>query len=148
MAKNKIIRSRKSRDIRDIGAIADMTYNEAAGSRKSSDFGHYLVPIDDGAGGKTTTATSVKALALGVTLAVYNNDSSVHAIRLSASSSATALAAGIVDSASGEVGIPIPPNSYKILNNYTMQYLIADSNKLIVMIVLDDSRVTAEIPNY
>jgi hypothetical protein len=138
---NKVIRNKPNQFVEDVGSIEDSSYNETAGARKVVDVGPYLLPLDDGAGGKTTDASAIRALQLGVQLYLYNNSGVVASARFSNSSSATALTPGAVDGATGDVGVPLPPNSYTKLTNYTNRYLITSASTVIVMKVQDGSRL-------
>src|ERR1700687_3525680 len=85
----------------DPSAIANNQYNDAAGSQKVSEVGRYPLPfpyIIMGATAYTTNLTTARPIPKsGMCLAIYNNDTVVHAITLgeSASLPAAALAAGV-----------------------------------------------------
>ena len=59
-------------NIRDGGSIDNFTYNEKAGSRKTSEVGRSLLPLGDGAAAFTTDASTKRILpSAGLNLAVY-----------------------------------------------------------------------------
>lgn len=142
--KSKIIRNMRTRAVEDPGNIQNLTYNQASGGQKNLSVGPHLKPLVNAAGGWTTDASTIRALDLGAILAIYNNDTSVHAVRFSSSGSATALAAGVVDATTGDVGVPCTPGTWNYLSNYDKRFIITDSNKLLVFLIKDETRIKDE----
>lgn len=123
----------------DAGLAENNSYNDQAGVRKVSDFGKSLKPLQIGATSYTTDYTTARNIGLGRSLAIYNNSAAVKSITFS-DTAITALAAGATD-ASGNVGIPLPPNAWTYLSNYNKQFAITDSALAIVLIADDDTDI-------
>jgi hypothetical protein len=120
----------------DSGSV-DYSYNDPAGAIKVVPAGPFLRPLDS----STLTcdaSTKTKMSLRGVMLAIYNNDTSVHSITIG-DSTITALGAGVIGGTF--VGIPCVPNQYTYVNTYIYDYIITDSNKLLVFIVEDDTKM-------
>ena len=145
------IRTVPSFNVLDPGAIANNQYSDAAGSQKVSEVGTHPLPfpyISGGVVAYTTNLTTARPLPKkGMTLAVYNNSAAVHAVTLgeSASSPASALAAGITDSA-GHVGIPCIANAWTYIATGTKNWVITDSAVLLVFLVSDNSEIVNQMP--
>lgn len=141
----------------DPSAIANVEYNDAAGSKKVSEVGRHNLPFPFISGGSvsyTTNLTTARPLPKkGMPLAVYNNSGTVHSVTLgeSASSPAAALAAGVTDAA-GHVGVPCTPNAWTYIATGTKTWVIADSASLLVFLVSDNSSIVnqqpAQVPGY
>lgn len=145
MAINK--RNQEGQAILDPASIEGLSYNNAAGSRKSSEVGRHLLPLGDGAGAFTTNATVIKVLpALGKNLAVYNNSGTVASITLGESSGQASLAVGATD-ASGHVGIPCQPNAWTYIACNMSQWVIASSANLLVFIIDDETYIRQQSQN-
>ena len=127
---------RVARNNYDPSSVDSNTYNDAAGSRKVSDVGHYLEPIIIDAATFTTDLTTARIIGEGTILALYNSDTAVHSITLS-DTAVVALAAGTVSGSL--VGIALPPGQYTYINTYTHKYAITDSNKVFAYKVVDDT---------
>jgi hypothetical protein len=141
---NKNIRVKKGSKVQDTGSITDLTYNEQAGARKSVRVGPALAPINDGTGGLTTDASSIRSLKLGSNLAIYNDSGSVGSVRFSNDLLAAALLPGAVDAPTGDVGIVCKPNDWTYLSNYDKRYIVADSSNLIIYLEIDDTKIINE----
>ena len=142
----------------DPNAILNNQYNDAAGSQKVSEVGQHLLPFPYVSGGSIAYKTNLTTTPLplpkkGMGLAVYNNDTTVHAITLgeSATSPSAALAAGVTD-ANGHVGIPCMPASWTYIATSIQNFVIADSALLLVFLIDDNSIVVnqqpAQVPGY
>jgi hypothetical protein len=141
----------------DIGAIENNTYNDAAGSKKVSEVGRHNLPfpyISGGVTAYTTNLTTARPLPKpGMGLAVFNNDTSVHAVTLgeSATSPTSALAPGVTD-ANGHVGVPCAPGVWTYIATGTKTWVVSNSALLLVFLVSDNSEIVnqqpAQIPGY
>ena len=127
----------------DSATIDNMAFNEKSGAQKNMEVGRHLLPLDDGAGAKTTNAATARALpAKGKCIAVYNNAATVAAITLGEDSTVAALAAGAVDAVGpGHVGIPCTPNDWTYIACYDKQWVRASAATLMVFLIADDSEV-------
>lgn len=93
------------------------------------------------------TAGSGGPLALpkkGANLAVYNKDTSVHSITLGEDNTTVPLAAGVTDS-NGHVGIPCAAGEWTYLSCATQNWVITDSNKLLVFIIDDSTYIRQSV---
>lgn len=136
----------------DPGSISSIQYNDAAGSKKVSEVGKHLLPIPVVSAGvlsyvTTVTGTPIPLPRMGMNLAVYNNDTAIHAITLgeSATSPAAALAVGITD-ANGHVGIPCPPAAWTYIATSSQQWVVADNSKLLIFLIDDNSQIVNTLP--
>lgn len=137
----------------DIAAVSSgmdadsLEFNLKSGAKKILPIGPHLIPIPVVVAGSPTWKTDVSTLTalptLGLNLAVYNNSSTVKSITIGNTSSLASLAVGAVD-ANGNVGVACPPNSYTNLSMGVNQWIISSDNTLIVYLVEDDTRITAE----
>lgn len=133
----------------DPSAVDLFSYNNAAGARKSAEVGRHLLPFpkSDGAGGIAyTTDLSGAAFPLpgmGKNLAIYNNDTVIHAITLGEDNTVTALASGATD-ASGHVGIPCVPARWTYVACGNQNWAITESNKLLVFLIDDDTSIVKQ----
>lgn len=133
--------NRKSKVNVDPGSIASQTYNQASGAQKNAEVGRSLKPLDDGAGGFTTSAATARALpSAGRNLAIYNNAGAVGAITLgkSAAEVATALAPGVCDS-TAHVGIPCAPNDWTFVACNENNWIKSTAATLLVFLIEDDT---------
>jgi hypothetical protein len=146
-AADKLIRNRKNKVVSDPANIADLTFNEMSGAKKNLPVGPFLIPIDDGAGGKTTSATTIRALELGSQLYIYNTTGAAASVRFSNNPAATALAAGVVDAPSGDVGVPCSPGIYTQLCNFDHRYIITQAG-LLIFKVNDGTRIVDQNPGF
>jgi hypothetical protein len=131
----------------DSGAIANQSYNEAAGVHKVAQAGLKLKPLPLTAVTFTTDASTARKLPeKGMTLAIYNNAGAVGAFRLSKAAAPSALAAGVVDNSVGDgfgdVGVPVPPNSWHYTNSFDAATIITSAATMLVFLVEDESRLT------
>lgn len=134
-------RIQEGQSIVDPSSMGNLIYNNAAGAQKNAEVGRHLKPLNDGAGGFTTNATSIKTLpALGKNIAVYNNAGTVASVTLGETSGQASLAAGVCD-ASGHVGIPCQPNSWTYIACNMSQYVIASAATLMVFVITDDTYI-------
>ena len=134
-------------NVQDPNAISLNTYSDQAGSRKVSEVGRSLLPLGNGASGFTTDASTARILpGMGVNLAIYNKDTSVHAVTVSSSGSTAALAAGETD-VNGNVGIACPPATYTYVACYDDTWVITDSAMLVVYLINDNSSIRPQQSN-
>lgn len=128
----------------DTASISNIIYNNAAGVRKSSDFGKNLCPLNTGAGTFTTDATTIRTLSgLGKNLAVFNSDTALHSVTLGLDASRTSLAAGATD-VDKSIGFPCPPGVWTYIAAFDRQFVISDSNKLFIFLINDDTSIKIE----
>src|ERR1035437_6689566 len=130
-------------NIRDGGSIDNFTYNEKAGSRKTSEVGRSLLPLGDGAAAFTTDASTKRILpSAGLNLAVYNNSAAVHAVTVG-DNTMTPQAAGAVQTAGSPtapfVGVPCMPNAWTYVAAAQWNYIATDNAALLVFIIDDSS---------
>lgn len=132
--------------LQDPDQIKSVEYNPASGGQKALIVGPRLLPIPIAPGGVatwTTTPTTITALPyLGANIAVYNNSGSVGSIVIGGST-ITTLAPGVFD-ASGNVGVPCPPNAWTYLSMSNNQYVITSAATLLVYIIEDPTRIAQE----
>lgn len=154
MAKN--VRTVPGEVVQDQSIIDNLTYNDAAGSQKVSEVGRHLLPvpfINAGALAYTTDlSTTARPLPKsGMGLAVYNKDTTLHAVTLGDDGTVTALAAGATDS-SGNVGVPCAPGAWTYVATSLRKWVKTDSAQLVVLLISDNSLVVnqspAQVPNY
>jgi hypothetical protein len=116
-----------------------LTLNTPTGANKTLQIGPKLLPFGN-TGSFTTDVTTSTKIERGSLIAVYNNNSTVGSIVLSPTSVAS-LAAGVTD-VNGNVGLPIPPNSWAYFTAWgDDEWIIASANTLKAYIVLDYSTV-------
>lgn len=133
--------------VQDPGALSNLEYNNAAGSKKVSEVGRHLLPLGDGSGGYTTNATTIKVLpALGQNLAVYNNSGSVGSITLGEANTQASLASGVTDG-TGHVGIPCVPNAWTYIACDMSQWVIASASTLLVFLIDDNTSIRQQSQN-
>jgi len=126
----------------DPGSIESTIFSPQSGAQKNFDIGPHLIPLDNGAGGKTTNATTARGLpAKGRSLAIYNNSGSVGSITLGSDASVVSQSAGAVNGSTGEVGIPCPPNAWLHVACWDKNWVIASAATLLVFLIADDSTV-------
>jgi hypothetical protein len=135
----------------DPGAIVNNQYNDAAGSQKVSEVGRHNLPFPYISGGSvaytTNLTTPLPLPKKGMGLAVYNNDTAVHAITLgeSATSPASALGPGVTD-VNGHVGVPCAPASWTYISTGTKNWVFSNSALLLVFLVSDNSEIGNQMP--
>jgi hypothetical protein len=128
----------------DPNAIDNLEYSNAAGAKKVSEVGRRLLPLNDGAGGFTTNATTIKILpSQGRNLAVYNNANTAASVTLGESSSQLSLAIGVADS-TGHVGIACVPNSWTYIACGPSQFVISSAATLFVYLIDDNTYVRTQ----
>jgi hypothetical protein len=146
MAKN--IRQLNGYSVQDPSIIANLEYNPMAGAQKVSEVGRRLIPFLQAAGTYTTNVSTVTTLpVLGVNLAIYNNSGSLASITLGKTSAVASLAPGVTDS-SGDVGVPLTPNSWTYLACGMNQYVISSASTVLVFIIEDTSYIRQEVATY
>jgi len=146
MAKN--IRTTPGYGIQDPSIISNLEYNPMAGSMKVSEVGRRLIPILLADGTYTTNASTQRTLpVLGVNLAIYNNSGSLATITLGKTNAVASLAAGVTD-ASGNVGVPLAPNSWTYLACGMNQYVISSASTVLVFLIEDLSYINQEVATY
>lgn len=132
--------------VQDPSAIDILTYSDQVGAWKVSENGRSLLPLGDGAGGYTTNASTARILpSAGLNLAIYNSDTTVHAVTVSGSGSTTALAAGATNT-NGNVGIACPPGVYTYVACYQSNWAITDSSTLFVYLINDSTTIIPVAP--
>lgn len=136
------------KSVQDPSSLANLEYNDAAGSKKVSEVGRHLLPlqyVDTGVIKWTTDASTAVALQnMGACLAVYNKDTSVHAVTLGEDGTVSAQAAGAVDLATGHVGIACAPGAWTYIACANQNWVITDSNKLLVYLIDDNTYIRQE----
>lgn len=126
----------------DTHSIENQSYNQEAGAQKNMEVGRRLLPLDNGAGGKTCDASTARGLpAKGKCLAVYNNAGTVGSITLGTDATVASKSAGAVDATSGEAGVACKPNDWTYIACFDKQWVIASANTLFVYLILDGSSV-------
>lgn len=78
---------------------------------------------------------------MGRNLAVFNKDTSAHAITLGEDNTTVPLAIGVTD-ADGHVGIPCTAGEWTYIAAASQTWVITDSNKLVVFLIDDDTYLT------
>lgn len=146
MAKN--IRNLQGQNVQDPSAIANLEYNDAAGSKKVSEVGRHLLPlkfISGGAVAYTTDASTARRLdSPGRCLAVYNNAGALGSITLgNVTAAPVVLAAGVTD-ANGNVGIPCQPNAWTYIACDDNYWVIASAATLLVFVIDDKTAIKQE----
>lgn len=133
---------RKVKNNIDQASIENQAYNEKAGAQKNMEVGRSLLPLDDGAGAKTTNAATARSIPKGRNLAVFNNAATVAAITLGDESTVAALAPGAVDAVgNGHVGIPCTPNDWTFIACWDKTFVRASAATLLVFVIADDTDV-------
>jgi hypothetical protein len=144
----KLIRQIDGYNVLDPSAIAAIQHSDPAGSQKVSEVGRLPLPfpyISGGAVAYTTNLTTSRPLPrIGLGLAVYNNDTSVHSITVSQATTA-ALAAGVTN-AGGNVGIPCTPGTWTYIATGVNNWVVADSANLLVFLIADNTSIVNQIP--
>jgi hypothetical protein len=137
--------------VKDFESIENLTYNDSAGSRKVSEVGRHLVPFPYASGASilyTTNLTTILPLPKpGMGLAVYNNDTVIHAVTLGEASTQSALAAGVTD-ATGHVGIACAPAAWTYVATAAQGWVITNSANLLVYLIDDNSYMQNQNPGY
>ena len=128
--------------VEDPSSLDAIIYSRQTSGFKVSETGSTLMPLNTGAAYTTNAVAGVTLPKQGCLLAIYNKDTSVHAVTLglNAASVSAALALGVTD-ANGNVGVPIAPAQWVYLSCFTDQYVITDSAQLLVFMVADDSQI-------
>jgi hypothetical protein len=114
------------------------SYNDPAGAHKVIPGGIVLKPYlyDPASAAVTDFSGTRRQVPKGSTWAIYNNDTAVHAVTVG-DVTVSAQGAGVVSGLF--VGVACPPGQYIYINTYLYDFIITDSNKLIVYAVEDDS---------
>jgi len=133
----------------DQGATSNIGFNEAAGVHKVAQAGLKLKPLPLTATTFTTDASTIRLLSdKGLALAIYNNAAAVGSFRLSKKKTAASLAPGVVDNTAdegyGDVGVPVPANSWFYTNSYDAAAIITSAATMLVFLVEDESRIAAK----
>lgn len=143
---SKKIRNVPGDKIQDPNIIDNLEYSNSAGSKKVSEVGRHLIPlkfISGGAVAYTTDASTARRLdKAGACLAVYNSDTTLHAVTVSTASIA-ALAAGTTD-VNGNVGIPCAPGAWTYIACDSALFVITNDATLLVFLIDDESSITIE----
>lgn len=149
MAKNA--RNLPGNVVQDPGAIANLEYNNASGSKKVSEVGRRLLAIPTVTANVltyTTDASTARVLpSAGRNLAIYNNSAAIHAVTLGEDNTVVALAAGVTDTA-GHVGIPCTPNSWTYVACGPKNWVKTDSATLLVFLIDDLTKIAQEAATY
>jgi hypothetical protein len=132
----------------DSGTIANIGFNEAAGVHKVAQAGLKLKPLPLTGTTFTTDASTIRKIQPGSTLALFNNNTTVAAFRLSKKEDAAALAAGAVDNTAGDgfgdVGVPVAAGAWHYTNAVDCDNIITSAATLLVFLVEDESRVATK----
>jgi hypothetical protein len=136
----KKVRSNQNRQSQDPSSIALLSYNNQTGAQKNMEMGHHLVPIQTGTATYTTDASTLRAIPMGVTLAIYNPTAGALSATLSKNNAATLLAVGATN-AEGDVGMALAPNSYTYVASFDKDRVIT-SGGVYTYIVADDTIIT------
>lgn len=136
----------------DSGAVANTGFNEAAGVHKVAQAGLKLKPLPLTATTFTTDASTARKFPdKGMAIAIYNNAAAVGSFRLSKAAAPASLAPGATDPGTdpavagfGEVGVPVPANSWFYTNSYDAATIITSAATMLVFLVEDESRITAK----
>jgi len=133
----------------DQGAAVNLAFNEAAGTLKVAQAGFKLKPLPlTGTTFTTDASTARKFPDKGLSLALYNNAAAVASFRLSKAAAPASLAPGVVDNTVGDtfgdVGIPVPANSWFYTNSYDAATIITSAATLLVFLVEDESKLAAK----
>lgn len=139
----KFVRKQNNDAVEDAANVNALTYNRYSGAFKNLQVGPMLEPLDNGAGGFTTNATTAKSVVRGSSIAVYNNSSTLYSLTLGTDSSVVVLASGVTD-ANGNVGYPCKPNDWTYLNVGELTHLIAQNVALLVFVIRDDTNVQVQ----
>lgn len=132
--------------VQDPSAIDILTYSDQVGSWKVSESGRNLLPLGNGSGGYTTDASTARILpAAGQNLAIYNSDTSVHAVTISNSNSTSALGPGVTD-VNGNVGIACPPSTYTYVACNQSNWVVTDNAALYVYLIGDSTAILPVAP--
>jgi hypothetical protein len=141
----KKIRTFPGYETQDEGSLANLMYNKAAGAEKNTDVGKHLLPLNDGAGGFTTDATTARKLpAQGKNISVYNKSGTAESITLGETSAVASLAIGVTD-VNGHVGIPCKPNDWTNIACSEQDWVIASSANLLVFLIDDDTSIKISV---
>jgi hypothetical protein len=107
--------------------------------------GPHLLPLPDGASGFTTDASTKKILpAFGLNLAIYNKDTSVHAVTIG-DSTVAAQAVGVVQAGTQFVGAACRPGDWTYLSMANFNWVVTDNNSLVVYLIDDDTSIKVEV---
>ena len=143
----KNIRNTQGQNVQDPATLHNLEYSNAAGSKKVSEVGRSLLPIQYISGGVVTyttdASTSRKLDFPGKCLAIYNNSGSLGSVTVS-KASRTSLAAGAVDSATGDVGIACQPNAWTYVACSSNSWVISSASTLLTYIIEDETTVKPE----
>jgi hypothetical protein len=132
--------------VQDPSAIDVLTYSDQVGAWKVSENGRSLLPLGNGSGGYTTDASTARILpGAGQNLAIYNSDTSAHAVTVSGSGSTIALGPGEAN-ASGNVGIACPPGTYTYVACYQSNWVVTDNAALYVYLINDSTTIIPVAP--
>lgn len=118
---------------------ASNSYNDPAGGQKNLQVGPKIKPIQLAAASWTTDATTARQIPAGSQLAIYNNSSTLYAVRFGEDNTVTAAAAGAVD-ANGKVAIACKPNDWTYLASGEDTWVISQ-NALLLVFLIDDHTV-------
>lgn len=129
---------RRNLDNTAVGDAESSGFNKQAGGMKVLNIGHHLVPLANGVTDASVTAQPVE---LGMTVAIYNNNSTAGAVTMGPTSSVTALGIGIVGTDKKSVGIACKPNDWTYIAVCEKGYIKTSANTLICYLVADDSRI-------
>ena len=139
------IRNIPGQSIVDPSTLENLQYNNSAGSKKTSEVGRHLLPINtDGATYSTNMSGTPQVLpSQGRNLAVYNNSGSLGSVTLGEDATLVSLAPGATD-ANGHVGIPCKPNDWTYIACAGSQWVISSAATLLVFLIDDDSSIKQE----
>lgn len=143
MAKNQ--RNLPGPSVRDPSIIDNLEYNESSGGQKILNVGPNLLPLNDGAGGYTTDASTKRTLPkAGCNLAIFNTSATTAYSVTVGDSTVTAQAIGVVQTSTNFVGIACPPNTYTYISCGYNNYVITNNNALAVYLINDETSIRVE----
>ena len=149
MATNILKRNQPGNETQDLGAIGNLTYNQAAGATKVADFGRHLLPlVTPGVGTGYTTNVSSAAFPLpgaGRNLAVYNNSGTIASITFGMDNTVASLSAGTTDS-SGRVGLACMPNAWSYFAAGYSSWVISSASTVLVYLINDNTSIQVQAP--
>ena len=135
----------------DPSSIDLLTYNEKAGAKKVTPAGPLLLPLGagtPGVGGFTTDASTPKILnSAGLSLAIYNSDTRVHAVTVG-DATMTPQAPGAVQSgATPFVGVPCGPGAWTYVGAGQWNWVATNSSTLMVFVIDDHTLIITQPQN-
>lgn len=129
---------RRNLDNTAVGDAESSGFNKQSGGMKVLNIGHHLLPLPNGVTDASGTAQPIE---MGMTVAIYNNSSTVGVVTMGADDTVTSLALGVVGTDKRSVGIACKPNDWTYIAVCERAYIKTSANTLICYLVSDDSRI-------